>query len=290
VPTFFLLAVFWDAGARRVAGARQPLVSAVLLDGLFALVPFVVVVVAVYTAAWTGWFVSDGMHAWDHDRYVHAGQSWFAHDRAVVGGWLRYQWEMYNFHRHLDAAHPYLSRPYGWLLLARPVSYFYAAPRTCGVPSCSQEVLAIGTPALWWAVIPALVAVIWRTVARLDWRAAAILIPFAAGYLPWFWADHEHRTMFLFYMLPALPFMVLAVTMALGMLLGRRYATTWRHAVGTVVVGAYLLTVIGTFGYLYPVLSGKVLTYDQWHQRMWLHSCDNSKNRNEHHENAPCWI
>jgi dolichyl-phosphate-mannose--protein O-mannosyl transferase len=290
VPTFFLLALFWDAGARRVAGARQPLVSAALLDGLFALMPFVVVVVAVYTVAWTGWFVSDATHAWDHDRYVHAGQSWFTHDRAVVGGWLRYQWEMYNFHRHLDAAHPYLSRPYGWLLLARPVSYFYVTPKTCGSASCSQEVLALGTPALWWAVIPALIATIWRTVARLDWRAAAILAAFAAGYLPWFWADHEHRTMFLFYMLPDLPFMVLAVTMALGMVLGRRHATTWRHAVGTVVAGAYLITVIGTFGYLYPVLSGKVLTYDQWHRRMWLHTCDTTKNRNEHHENAPCWI
>jgi dolichyl-phosphate-mannose--protein O-mannosyl transferase len=290
VPTFFLLALFWDAGARRIAGARQPLVSALLLDGLFALVPFVVLVAAVYLASWTGWFISDGAHAWNHDRYVHAGQSWFAHDRAVLGGWWRYQWEMYNFHRHLDAAHPYLSRPYGWLLLARPVSYFYASPHGCGTDSCSQEVLALGTPALWWAAIPALIAVLWRAIGRLDWRAAAIVIPFAAGYLPWFVADHDHRTMFLFYMLPVLPFMVLAVTMTLGMVLGRAYSTPLRHSVGTVAAGAYLLAVIATFGYLYPVLAGKVLTYDQWHNRMWFHTCDTSKNRNEHHENAPCWI
>lgn len=290
VPAFFVLALFWDAGARRVAGAKQPFASALLLDGLFALVPLVVLVAAVYIASWTGWFVSDGMHAWDHDRYVRPGQSWFAHGHAVLGGWWHYQWEIWNFHRHLDAAHPYLSRPYGWLLLARPVSYFYATPKGCGAVSCSQEVLALGTPALWWAVIPAFIAVIWRTVARLDWRAAAILISFLAGYLPWFYADHDHRTMFLFYMLADLPFMVLGVTMALGMVLGRRHATTARHAVGTVVVGAYLIAVVGTFGYLYPVLSGKVLTYEQWHQRMWLHSCSTDKNRNEHHENAPCWI
>ena len=290
VPAFFVLAVLWDAGARRVAGARQPLVSAVLLDGLFALVPFVVVVVAVYTASWTGWFMSDAAHAFDHDRYVHYGQSWFTHMRAVLGGWLRYQWEMYNFHRHLDAAHPYLSRPWGWLFLARPVSYFYASPRTCGASSCAQEVLALGNPAVWWAVIPALVAVLWRAVGRLDWRAAAVFVAFAAGYFPWYWADHEHRTMFLFYMLPALPFMVLAVTMALGMLLGRARVSSLRHSVGTVAVGAYLLAVIATFGYLYPVYAGQTLTYEQWHKRMWFHNCDTTKNRNQHHENAPCWI
>ena len=290
IPTFFVLALIWDAGARRVAGARQAFVSALLLDGLFALVPFVVLVIAVYVTSWTGWFVSDSVHAWNHDRYVHSGQSWFAHDRAVLGGWLRYQWEMYNFHRHLDAAHPYLSRPYGWLLLARPVSYFYATPSGCGSGSCSQEVLALGTPALWWAAIPALIVVLWRAVGRLDWRAAAIIVPFAAGYLPWFVADHDHRTMFLFYMLPVVPFMVLAVTMVLGMALGRAYSTQLRHAIGTVAVGAYLVTVIASFGYLYPVLAGKTLTYDQWHRRMWFHTCDTSKHRNQHHENAPCWI
>jgi dolichyl-phosphate-mannose--protein O-mannosyl transferase len=290
VPAFFVLALFWDAGARRVAGAKQPLVSALLYDGLFALVPFVVLVAAVYVASWTGWFLSDGAHAWNHDRYVHAGQSWFAHDRAVLGGWWRYHWEMWNFHRHLDAAHPYLSRPYGWLLLARPVSYYYSTSGDCGSLSCAQEVVALGTPALWWAVIPALIACIWRAIGRLDWRAAAVVVSFLAGFLPWFWADHEHRTTFLFYMLPALPFMVLAVTLTLGLVLGRVYASTLRHTVGTVAVGAYLLAVIATFGYLYPVLAGKVLTYDQWHRRMWFHNCDTSKNRDEHNENAPCWI
>jgi dolichyl-phosphate-mannose--protein O-mannosyl transferase len=290
VPAFFVLALFWDAGARRVAGAKQPLVSALLYDGLFALVPFVVLVAAVYVASWTGWFVSDGAHAWNHDRYVHSGQSWFAHDRAVLGGWWRYHWEMWNFHRHLDAAHPYLSRPYGWLLLARPVSYYYSTSGDCGSVSCAQEVVALGTPALWWAVIPALVACIWRAIGRLDWRAAAVVVSFLAGFLPWFWADHEHRTMFLFYMLPALPFMVLAVTLTLGLVLGRVYASTLRRTVGSVAVGAYLLAVIATFGYLYPVLAGQVLTYDQWHQRMWFHNCDTSKNRDQHHEDAPCWI
>ena len=290
IPAFFVLAVFWDAGARRVAGARQPLVSALLLDGLFTLVPFVLLAGAVYTASWTGWFLSDATTGYNHDKYIRLGQSWWQHDWAVLRGWFDYHRQIYDFHHGLDAAHPYLSRPYGWLLLARPVSYFYAAPHTCGAAACSQEVLAVGTPAIWWVAIPALFAVLWRAVARLDWRAAAIFVAFAVGYVPWFVFDAQHRTMFLFYMLPALPFMVLAITMGVGMVIGRRMVSDLRHTVGTVIAGAYLIAVIGNFAFLYPVLSGQVITYDQWHQRMVFQVCDASKHRNEHHENAPCWI
>jgi dolichyl-phosphate-mannose--protein O-mannosyl transferase len=290
VPAFFLLAVVWDAGARRVAGGRQPLLSALLLDGLVSLLPFVVLVAAIYVASWTGWFLSDNAHAYNHDHYVHLGQSWWSHDWGVLHGWWDYQRQIWDFHRGLDAAHPYLSRPYGWLLLTRPVSYFYASPETCGAASCSQEVLALGTPAIWWASIPALLVMVWRAIGRWDWRAAAIVVSFAVGYLPWFYTDQDHRTMFLFYMLPSLPFMVLAITMTLGMVIGRRDMAAVRHTVGTVAVGAYLLVVVVMFGYLYPVLAGKVLPYDQWHNRMWFHTCDTTKDRNEHHENAPCWI
>ncbi|MDQ1703878.1 MAG: dolichyl-phosphate-mannose-protein mannosyltransferase [Frankiaceae bacterium] len=290
IPAFLILALWWDAGARRTAGAEHPVRSALLLDGVFALVPFFVIVAAVYTASWTGWFVSDANHAYGHDRYALPGQSWFTHDRAVLGGWLRYHWEIYDFHSKLDAAHPYLSRPYGWLLLARPVAYFYASPHGCGAATCAQEVLGIGTPAIWWLAIPALGATLWRAVGRFDWRAAAVLVAFLAGYLPWFYEDLHHRTMFLFYLLPDVPFMVLAITLGIGMVLGRQWVTHARRVVGAVIAGAYLVLVIGNFAFLYPVLSGQVITYDQWHQRMWLHNCDGGKHRNEHHELAPCWI
>jgi dolichyl-phosphate-mannose-protein mannosyltransferase len=295
VPVFLALAVIWDAAARRTAGVSRPFGWALLLDGAYALVPFVVVVVAVYIASWTGWFLSDGGYAYDHDRYVHAGQSWFAHDRAVFGGWLRYQWEILNFHRGLHSGHPYLSRPYGWLLLLRPVAYFYQAPRpaACGAASCAQEVLGVGTPAIWWLSIPAFVAVFWRGISKFDWRAGAILLAFLAGYVPWFIADAGHRTMFLFYMLPVVPFMVLALTMAIGMLMGSRTAGETRRIIGTVIAGVYLVGVIANFAWLYPVLSGQVVTFDQWRERMrpidW--TCDHQpKHRDETKELAGCWI
>ena len=305
VPVFFVLAVWWDAGARRTAGAGHPIQGALLKDGLPALLPFFVLIPAIYVASWTGWFISDGAHAWDHDRYVHAGQSWFAHDRAVLGGWWRYQWEIWNFHNTLHSSHPYLSKPLGWLLLSRPVAYFYASPKGCGAASCSQEVLGVGTPAVFWASILALVAMLWRMFGRFDWRAAAIVLSFLAGWLTWIYDESKlvpncgeaatncHRTMFLFYILPDVPFMVLAVTMAVGMIIGLRRVTDLRRGIGATVAGIYLVSVIVNFAWLYPVLAGQVITYDEWHARMkpmdW--TCNNQpKHRNEHKELAGCWI
>ncbi|MDQ1699362.1 MAG: dolichyl-phosphate-mannose-protein mannosyltransferase, partial [Frankiaceae bacterium] len=237
IPAFLLLAMWWDVGARRVAGDAAPVGNGLLYDGFVALVPFVVLPVIVYVASWTGWFVSDGVHAYDHDKYVHAGQSWITHGFAVLHGWWAYHQEMWSFHRNLAAAHPYLSNPWGWLLLARPVSYYYQTPKGCGAASCSQEVLGIGTPLIWWLSIPALLAVAWRMLGRFDWRAAAIMVSFLFGYVIWIFeetqvvpnchpADNCHRTMFLFYLLPDVPFMVLALTMAIGMLLATRAVRT----------------------------------------------------------------
>jgi dolichyl-phosphate-mannose-protein mannosyltransferase len=63
-----------------------------------------------------------------------------------------------------------------------------------------------------------------------------------------------------------------------------------RRIVASVAIGAYLVVVIANFAWLRPVLAGDVITYNQWHQRMLFTTCDPAKHRNEHHENAPCWI
>ncbi len=47
-----------------------------------------------------------------------------------------------------------------------------------------REVLALGTPLLWWAACFAIVYVLWRWAFRRDWRAGAIACGIAAGYLP----------------------------------------------------------------------------------------------------------
>jgi dolichyl-phosphate-mannose-protein mannosyltransferase len=299
IPAFLLLAIAWDIGARRTAGARMGLWRGAAFAGGPALATFVVVPAVVYIASWTGWFLSNGQLAYYHDFYVHPGQSWWRHDWAVLHGWWYYQDQIWKFDKGLDTGHPYLSKPWGWLLLSRPVAYYYESKSGCGSSSCSQEVLGIGNPAVWWGAIPALVAVAWAWVGRRDWRAGAILLTFAFGYVPWIVeelstvkgctpAGNCHRTMFLFYMLPNVPFMALALTMAIGLTIGHRTASTIRQVVGITAVSVYLATVVVLFGYFYPILTAENITYSQWHSRIWLRTCE--AHPDVHHENAGCWI
>jgi dolichyl-phosphate-mannose-protein mannosyltransferase len=291
LPVLLGLAVVWDATARRTAGSARGIGRDDIMGVGYALGAFLVLPALVYVAAWTGWFLSSGHYAYNHDKYIHPGQSWIGHDWSVFRGWLSYQKAIWHYSNTLSwdqNPHPYLSRPWGWMLLARPVAYFYATPTTCGAPSCAQEVMAVGNPALWWAAIIALLAAAWTWLARRDWRGGAIVLTFAIGYLPWFREDMQHRVMFLFYMLPDVPFMALAVAMALGLLAGRRTAGDTRRGVGLGVTAVYLAVVAVAFAFLYPVLSGRTLTYDQWHERILFRHC--AIHPNTHHENAPCWI
>jgi dolichyl-phosphate-mannose--protein O-mannosyl transferase len=321
IPALILLALAWDIGARRTAGAHgmglhrgrsggwrldlwAPLnaIGRVLLPlvAIFLLVP-----AAVYVASWAGWFASNGVYAYDHDRYIHPGQSWFRHDLSVLHGWWQYQREIWGYDKTLHASHPYLSRPWGWLILERPIAYYYQTPPGCGASSCSQEILGIGNPALWWAAIPALVVTVWMWLGRRDWRAAGIAAMFGFGYLPWVVqellivhtdpactpAGDCHRTMFLFYMLPNVPFMVLAVTMGLGLLLGYRGQADVRRGLGAVATVSYLAAVLVLFLFFYPVLAARNIPASQWHDRIWFtHSCSTAAHRDEHQENAFCWI
>ena len=93
--------------------------------------------------------------------------------------------------------------------------------RTAARPTrrqCAREVLALGTPLLWWAACFALLYVLYRWLLRRDWRAGAIACGIAAGYLPWFL--YQDRTIFFFYAVVFVPFLCLAVAMMLGALLG----------------------------------------------------------------------
>ena len=293
IPAFLLLAIAWDLGARRTAGAHSGLLWGLLYAVGPAVAVFLAVPAVIYVASWTGWFMSNGQFAYDHDKYIHPGQSWFAHDKAVFHGWWSYQQEIWGYDKRLSMAdnpHPYLSRPWGWLFLARPVAYYYQSPNTCGASLCSQEILGIGNPAIWWIAIPAFVGTAWTWIARKDWRGPAILLPFIFGYGLWLAADSKNRVMFLFYMLPNEPFMVLAVTLLIGLALGQRHASTLRRGIGIAGSAVYLTGVIVLFGFFYPVLSAKTMTYEQWHERMWFHHCQSGKDVDQHTENSPCWI
>ncbi|MDP9433578.1 MAG: phospholipid carrier-dependent glycosyltransferase, partial [Actinomycetota bacterium] len=283
---FGLLAAFWELGAVRAAGVRRPFLDVLRRRTLPTSAYLLAVPALVYTVSWTGWFLGDAQTAYGHDKYVQPDQGPVAHAWAVFRGWLGYHAEAYRFHVGLDSSHPYKSQPWGWLLLLRPVSYFYTSPDgSCGADACAREVLGVGTPVIWWCSIPLIVALLWFWLAHRDWRAGAVLAGIAATLLPWF--ATPDRTMFLFYALPAVPFFALGYALWAHWLLGGRQAGRERRATGTVLVATFAVLVVVNFFYLYPVLAAKVLPYGEWQQRMVFRECTAA---GKNVQKAPCWI
>ncbi|HXJ26515.1 MAG TPA: phospholipid carrier-dependent glycosyltransferase [Streptosporangiaceae bacterium] len=268
LPVFAVMTLAWDVGARKTAGFTSP-GGQTARDGLWLPLSFGLVPAAAYLASWSGWFASP--YGYDRQWAVQHG----VHNPiwAALDSLYQYQRQVLDFSVTLTQHHPYQSWPWSWLVMSRPVSMYYNGhSHACGVHNCAQEVLAIGTPAIWWASIPALIACLVWWLLRRDWRAGAVLAGVAAGWLPWFWyAWHDHRTMFFFYAVVFVPFLVIALTLCLGLIIGPARASVGRRAAGAGLAGAYLLAVVADFWYMYPVFAAKIIPYTSWLARMWYH-------------------
>jgi dolichyl-phosphate-mannose--protein O-mannosyl transferase len=226
--------------------------------GAFGLTP-----IAVYLASWSGWFFSD--RGWKRDS-----------DSNPFIALKNYHEEILNFHRNLSTAHNYEANPWSWLIQGRPTSFFYETPSGCGADSCSQEVLALGTPLLWWSATIAIAIVFgyWiRSIAlrRTDPAATIIIAGIAAGYLPWFF--FQDRTVFTFYVIVFQPFMVLALIYCAQLFLSHQRRKSARsYQLGEFGITALLALIAINFIYFLPLYMGELITYQEWINRMWLPS------------------
>ncbi|GAA0398628.1 phospholipid carrier-dependent glycosyltransferase [Microbispora corallina] len=268
VVAFALLGLLWDAGARHAIGLRRPFRESLRLDWPLGLAWTVVLPLVVYVASFAGWFASAA--GWGRNWAQATSNGWVFFVVDSVRSLVHYQSQVLGFHEGLDASHPYQSQPWTWPLLLRPVAFFYEAPKgACGAATCSQAVLGTGTPVIWYAGLLALVAALTWYAATRDWRAGSVLLLYAAGWLPWFYyALADHRTMYLFYALPMVPFMILAIVLACGLILGWVDASPARRALGASVIGAFALLALVNFWWLWPVLTAVPVPYDDWHSRM----------------------
>ena len=272
IPVFGCMTVAWDIGARRAAGDARPWRGALLRDATWLPVSFGLVpcrrlyrilerLACLQLPATTG---TGRRSNGNHTPVLSALDSLYQYNKA-----------MWQFGVTLTTHHPYQSWPWTWLVMSRPVSFYYpgADPgRLRREVTARQEVLAVGTPAIWWASILALAVCLVWWLARRDWRAGAVLAGVAGGWLPWFWfAWHDHRTMFYFYAVVFDPFLVISITLCLGLLIGYAHSGAARRAAGATITGVYLIAVLANFYYLYPVLAAKVIPYTSWLSRMWYH-------------------
>ncbi|GAA2306571.1 phospholipid carrier-dependent glycosyltransferase [Streptomyces kunmingensis] len=278
LAAFALMSVLWDVGSRRVAGARRPYLAVLKRDVVPAFVSTVPVAVATYVLSWLGWILSptDGTGGYFRNWAATAGKGGHF---TWLPDWVRSMWhyehEVWEFNTNLSSPHTYQSNPWSWMVDGRPVSYFYESPSAGrdGCPAdaadkCAREVLALGTPLLWWAACFALLFVLWRWFFRRDWRAGAIVCGVVAGYAPWF--QYQERTIFYFYAVVFAPFLCLALAMVLGAIIGRPGSSERRRVIGAASAGVLVLLIAWNFIYFWPIYTGTAVPIDSWRSRMWL--------------------
>ena len=211
--------------------------------------------IGIYLLTWFGWFTST--LGWDRDSRSNP-----------ISSLIYYHKEMLGFHTGLTEKHAYQANPWSWLIMGRPTSFFYESPKGCGSKSCAQEVLAIGTPLLWWLgalAVVFLIGVNLHNFAMRDFDLSS-LIPFlgiAAGYIPWFF--FQKRTVFTFYAIVIEPFLVLAIVLLAK--LAYEYDERLKYLIGLIVIAIAI-----NFVYFLPIFTGQITTYEAWFARMWWSS------------------
>jgi dolichyl-phosphate-mannose-protein mannosyltransferase len=244
------LAVLQAATRYAEEGDARPYRRVAREEGAQLVTALVLIPVALYVASYAGRL--DGtLLAWPWEQ-----GSW-------VRAFLERQQLMLSHHTGALFTHPYSSPAWSWPFLKRPV-LFYLHDREGGG---YQEILAMGNPLVWWPGLLALAVVAWQGVRRRSpWQlspAAVIVAGFAAGYAPWFILSR--REAFLYYFLPAVPFLCLA--------LGQVVAGLAAPRLRGLAIAALTVASLGMFAFFRPVLAGTPLPYPQWRRRMVFSAC-----------------
>lgn len=277
VAAFGLLSVAFDLAARRRAGVRRPWVGTAVRDVGPALYALVLVPLGVYVASYWAWFASEtGVDRWAVGQDVGTGGTWAFVPDAVRSLWF-YSAHVLEFHSTLvtpeTGQHPYESKPWTWPMGLRPMLYYYADGNEasgCGAAACVRAQMLIGTPAMWWLAFPVLGWALWRVASARDWRYAVVLVGYGAAWLPWF--TNLDRQMYFFYATAMAPFLVMAIALVCGDVLGRVRDRPERRTLGLVLVCAYLGLVVANFVWLWPVLTGEPISEARWQAELWLPS------------------
>lgn len=211
---------------------------------------------------------------------------------------VQVQEQILGYHQRVGSGtniHPYCSAWYSWILMLRPVAYFYqvADSPTAPVPDGNSalalaagrivyDVHAIGNPFLWWFSSIAIVFLVWILVEhwkilpslaisnapRLSflppqdlWIVLFLFISYAANLLPWVPVS---RCIFLYHYMGASVY----ATMGLAWLVDRWFRTREFRAIGISVIAICAIA----FVFWMPIYLGLPLTQDQYQLRMWLRS------------------
>lgn len=220
LATIGIMTVIWDGTALRAVKAKVWKLETLVSRGWGNFMRLVPVAVVTYLLSWFGWFMNPSAykHGWAAAERAAGRGSWLPDS---IADFIEYHRAIYKFHVGLSTPHSYMAKPSGWLLQMRPTSFYWQSNDTlgadayqCDTRNCVRAITSIGNIPIWWAAFVAVFVVVAYVALKHDWRGWVVLAGYIGLYLPWFM--YWDRTIFTFYTVAFVPFVVLALTVALG--------------------------------------------------------------------------
>lgn len=220
LATIGIMTVIWDGTALRAVKAKVWKLETLVSRGWGNFMRLVPVAGVTYLLSWFGWFMNPSAykHGWAAAERAAGRGSWLPDS---IADFIEYHRAIYKFHVGLSTPHSYMAKPSGWLLQMRPTSFYWQSNDTlgadayqCDTRNCVRAITSIGNIPIWWAAFVAVFVVVAYVALKHDWRGWVVLAGYIGLYLPWFM--YWDRTIFTFYTVAFVPFVVLALTVALG--------------------------------------------------------------------------
>lgn len=220
LATIGIMTVIWDGTALRAVKAKVWKLETLVSRGWGNFMRLVPVAGVTYLLSWFGWFMNPSAykHGWAAAERAAGRGSWLPDS---IADFIEYHRAIYEFHVGLSTPHSYMAKPSGWLLQMRPTSFYWQSNDTlgadayqCDTRNCVRAITSIGNIPIWWAAFVAVFVVVAYVALKRDWCGWVVLAGYIGLYLPWFM--YWDRTIFTFYTVAFVPFVVLALTVALG--------------------------------------------------------------------------
>jgi dolichyl-phosphate-mannose-protein mannosyltransferase len=243
------LSLLWTMGRQTSHGWRARLQDSVRAEARTLVPAFVIAPFLVYVASFAG-TIQGPIFQWPW-----ALGSWGRHFLGIHRRNLEY-------HLTLHFVSPWMSPAWSWPLIKRPVTYFQESSE-----AGYRIMMAMGNPLVWWTSLAALGYLAGKIVRgrRSADPAVVIVTGFAVLYLPWLIVSAKRSVIFLYYLLPAVPFMCLAIAaVAVG------WAQSFRRRAA---VAAFSTAAVALFAFFYPVVTAMPLSKAGIEARQWFRNC-----------------
>jgi dolichyl-phosphate-mannose-protein mannosyltransferase len=120
------------------------------------------------------------------------------------------------------------------------------------------------------AAAAAILYLAYRLARYREWKVGLILMGAAAGYLPWLL--YLHRTVFQFYTIAFEPYLILALTFAIGLILGSSRDPWWKRERGLGLVAVLVGFAILLSVFFWPLWTGTQIDYTWMRAHWWFES------------------